>query len=85
MDSTSLPAILVRVVGGFHHGEGEVSDSCGDIISDWNPISHIPVATGRSSSHVDKEVLPSLLRRHQHADFCLRRFLLQLVNLEIRL
>lgn len=63
MDSKSLPAILERVVRGFHHGEGEVSDSCGDIISDWNPISHIPVAAGRSSSDVDEEVPPSLLRR----------------------
>lgn len=34
IDSASPPANLERVVGGFHHDEGEVSDSCGDIISD---------------------------------------------------
>lgn len=62
MDSASPPAILRRVVGGFHHDKGEVSDSCGDIISDRNPIAHILVAPSRSSSLLDKVVPPSLLR-----------------------
>lgn len=53
IDSASLPANLERVVGGFHHDKGEVSDSCGDIISDRSPIAHILVAPSHSFSLPD--------------------------------
>lgn len=61
MDSASPPAILKRVVEGFHHDMGEVSDSCGDVIPDRNPIAHILVAPSCSSSLLDKGVPSSLL------------------------
>lgn len=61
MDSASPPAILNGVVGGFHHDKGEVSDSCGDIISDRNPIAHVMVAPSCFSSLLDKVVASSLL------------------------